>query len=145
MQFMNHKLLGFLLISALATQTSFAQNEIDALRYGQISSGATARSIGLGGAAGSFGGDFSSLSTNPAGIGVYRSSELMITPTLRFNKVNGTYFNNKESEDHAKMTLNNFGVVFTNAAKGENYSNRNWKAVSFGIGYNRVADFNHQG
>jgi hypothetical protein len=123
----------------------FAQNETDALRLSQVNGAATARALGLGGAGGSYGADFSSLSINPAGIGVYRSSELMITPVLRINSGKGTYLGNTASDDVAKIGLNNFGVVFTNAARGNNYANSDWKTFSLGIGYNRIADFNTAG
>lgn len=122
-----------------------AQNETDALRYSQVSPAATARSLSLGGAGGSYGGDFSSLSINPAGIGVYRTSEIMVTPVLRLNSMNGTYLNTTSSESNARFNLNNFGVVFTKAAKGNNYQSSNWKAFSIGIGFNRVADFHSKG
>lgn len=122
-----------------------AQSEIDALRFGQVSSAATARSLSLGGAGGSYGADFSSLSINPAGIGVYRNSEIMFTPVLRLNNMKGTYLGSTATDDNTKFNLNNFGVVFTSAAKGEKYSRSDWKAFSVGIGYNRVADFNSRG
>ncbi len=140
------KYLNLLILAGAALPfAAVAQNETDALRYGQLSSGATARSLGLGGTGGSVGGDFSSLSINPAGIGVYRNSEVMITPTFRFNKMTGTYLGSEAQDDKTKMGLNNFGVVFTTAARGERYNKSDWKAFSFGVGYNRLADFNARG
>lgn len=141
-----NKYIGFTLgILFLISADVSAQNEIDALRYSQFSNGATARSIALGGTGGSFGGDFSSLSINPAGIGVYRNSEVMFTPTLRINNLQSTYLGNKEYDERAKLGVSNYGVVFTKAAKGTNYERSDWKAVSFGLGYNRLADFNYSG
>lgn len=128
-----------------STTTSFAQNEIDALRYGQQTSGATARSIGLAGAGGSYGGDFSALSINPAGIGVYRSSELMVTPTIRFNNINANYLSNSSDRSTTKPAINNLGIIFTKAAQGAEYEKSNWKTVSFGVGFNRLADYNSNG
>ncbi|KAA5533800.1 hypothetical protein F0919_14825 [Taibaiella lutea] len=138
--------LNIILASAvLFPATAMAQNEIDALRYSQVTGAATARSLGLGGAGGSYGGDFSSLSINPAGIGIYRSSEIMVTPILRFNNMTGNYLGTTSSDDNTKMTLGNFGAVFTTANRGKNYQKSAWKAFSFGVGYNRVADFNSHG
>lgn len=125
--------------------TAMAQNETDALRFGQVSSAATARSLSLGGAGGSYGADFSSISINPAAIGVYRKSEIMVTPVLRFNTMKGTYLGSAGTDDNTKLNLNNFGVVFTTAAQGKRYEKSDWKAFSVGIGYNRVADFNTRG
>ena len=141
-----NKYLNILLVSgSLLPATALAQNETDALRFGQVSSAATARSLSLGGAGGSYGADFSSLSINPAGIGVYRNSEIMITPVLRINNMKGTYLGSTSTDDITKLNLNNFGVVFTNSAKGKRYEQSDWKAFSVGIGYNRVADFNSRG
>ena len=59
-----------------------AKNVEDALRYSQIFYGGTARFMSMGGAFTAVGGDISSLSQNPAGIGVFRSSEITVTPQL---------------------------------------------------------------
>jgi len=132
-------IFGLVLLSPLA---AFAQNEIDALRYGQVTTGATALSLSLGGAGGSMGGDFSSLSINPAGIGVYRTSEIMFTPTLRFNGNKGTYLGTDNTDDNTKFNVSNFGIVFAKSAAGREYGRSDWKSFSLAIGYNRVADFN---
>ena len=142
---MNNYIKCLLAATTLIPATAMAQNEVDALRYSQVTGAATARSLGLGGAGGSYGGDFSSLSINPAGIGIYRNSEIMITPILRFNNMTGDYLGTSSSDDNTKMTLGNFGAVFTTANRGKNYQKSAWKAFSFGIGYNRVADFNSHG
>ena len=39
----------------------------------------TARYIGMGGAMGALGGDITTMSTNPAGIGIYRSNDVMVS------------------------------------------------------------------
>jgi hypothetical protein len=135
-------LTGFSLVA-------FAQTEFDALRYSALSPQGTARSMGFGNALGSVGGDFSSLSVNPAGIGIYRSSEIMFTPVIKFNSSTSTYggTNNQNQsfgDNITRFSVNNVGVVFTKAEKGRRYSKSNWKAVSFGFGINRVADFNRR-
>ncbi len=60
----------------------FAQNVDDALRYSQIFYGGTARFNSMGGAFTALGADLSTLSQNPAGLGVFRSSEFTVTPQL---------------------------------------------------------------
>ncbi|MCC6186094.1 MAG: TonB-dependent receptor, partial [Chitinophagaceae bacterium] len=75
----------------LSAKNINAQSVEDAAKYAQTSSFATARSIGFGSALGSVGGDFASLSVNPAGIGIYRSSEVMITPGMRFSGADAKY------------------------------------------------------
>lgn len=140
-KYLNILLAGSILLPVGAQ----AQNEVDALKFGQVTAAATARSLSLGGAGGSYGADFSSLAINPAGIGVYRSSEIMVTPVLRFNNINGTYLQTSATESNTKLNVGNFGVVFTKAAKGKDYEGSGWKTFSLGIGFNRVADFNSKG
>ena len=121
---------------------AIAQDENDALRYSYLAPQATARSMGIGNAGGSVGGDFGSLSINPAGIGVYRAGEFMFTPAIRANSVTGTYMGNTVSDDKTRFAINNIGIVFTKSAKGRRYEHSKWKASSFAIGFNRQADYN---
>ncbi|MBE3085421.1 MAG: UPF0164 family protein, partial [Bacteroidetes bacterium] len=77
------KRISLIIIAVLSMFTGiFAQNVDDALRYSQVFYGGTARFMSMGGAFTALGGDMSSLSQNPAGIGVFRSSELTISPQL---------------------------------------------------------------
>lgn len=141
---MIQRILLFTTITTIATGSAWlaqAQDETDALRYSQLSPQGTARSIGFGGALGAIGGDFSALSVNPAGIGVYRNSELTFTPSLKLNSSNSTYTGAASDDNITRFNINNFAVVFTSAATGQRYKRSKWKAASFGIGVNRVADF----
>lgn len=125
-----------------ASYIAIAQDETDAFRYSYLSTQGTARSIGFGGALGSIGGDFSSLSVNPAGIGVYRSSEFTFAPAIRIGSVEGRYTGNSMADNNTRFTIGNLGLVLTSAPSGRRYQRADWKSVSFGIGINRVADFN---
>jgi hypothetical protein len=115
----------------------YAQSHVDALRYSQPSIGGTARSVAMGGAFGALGGDFSTLSTNPAGLGVYRGSEFTFTPEFYFNKTTSEYFGKEVEEGKFNFNISNLGYV-------SNFSKDNGilKAINFGIGFNRIANFN---
>lgn len=60
----------------------FSQSEVDALRFSKEDLHGTARAMSMGGAFGALGGDLTGVSINPAGIAVYRSSEVMGTMNL---------------------------------------------------------------
>ena len=62
-----------------------AQTASDILRFSYLNPQGTARAMGIGGAIGGLGGDFTSLSINPAGIGGYWKSEFMVSPVLTAN------------------------------------------------------------
>jgi len=80
------------------------------LRYSQVFYGGTARFMSMGGAFTALGGDLSSLSQNPAGIGVFRASEMSVTPQL--NYINSTAsFNGSTSDYLYNFNLSQAGFV----------------------------------
>ncbi|MEM7102499.1 MAG: hypothetical protein AAF502_05140 [Bacteroidota bacterium] len=114
------------------------QTAADVLRYSRTFVGGTARTMAVGGAFGALGADFAMLSVNPAGLGVYRSSEFSITPGYQFQRIEtvrgGEPFNNSFS----KFNLNSAGVVFDNLSNSEESA---LKALNFAVGFNRLAIF----
>jgi len=122
-----------------------AQTETDALRFGQTSVTGTARSLAVGGAMGAVGGDMSASSINPASLGIYRTSEFIITPTLKFGNNSADYLNTNTSTGFSRFSINNFGAVFSTPARGADYEKKNWKSVAFGITFNKLQDFNEEG
>jgi len=114
-----------------------------ALKLSLLSYGGTARFTGMGGAFGAIGGDFSTLSINPAGIGVYKNSEVSITPLIYNTRSFSEYVTSKEyktnqEEFRTRLNINNAGFIFAMPV-----SNNDFKVVQFGIGYNRLANFNN--
>src|ERR1017187_3397559 len=102
---------GFLLFPALVAISiiSPAQDVREAYNLSNLTVQGTARSMGFGNALGSVGGDFSSLSVNPAGIGIYRSSEISFTPSLKINSATGDYAGTTTSDNNTRFGINNFG------------------------------------
>ncbi len=130
------------LIFALLVNTAiYSQNATDALRYSELIPGGTARFTAMGGSFGALGGDFSSLSINPAGIGIYRVSEFTITPALNYSQVETNYFNNLEDDMKYNFNLNNIGavMVFPVGKPGEDDG---WQFVNIGFGINRHNNYN---
>jgi hypothetical protein len=118
-----------------------AQDERDALRFSFLQPQGTARSIGFGSALGSVGGDFSSLAVNPAGIGVYRRSEVTFTPSLTFTKTSADYAANGTDANGTHFAISNIGLVTTQVPRGRRAVRTGWTSVSFGVGLTRLADF----
>ena len=121
------------------TFISYSQNEVDALRYSQNYYSGTARFVGMGGAFGALGGDMSSISINPAGLGVYRKSEFTITPNLYYNATESNFSGSKYTDSKYKLNFNNLGIV---GSYTDDNSSDGWKGVSFAFGYNRLNNFN---
>ena len=130
--------LGLLFSCAAITK---AQSDEDALRFSQLTVGGTARFIGAGGAFGALGADFGSLSFNPAGIGVYRSSEMSFTPSVSWTNSKTNFQNIQNDATESRFNVSNFGVVFASDLTRKNSVNK-WKRLNFGFGANRTNDFN---
>jgi long-subunit fatty acid transport protein len=115
-----------------------AQNESDALRYSQITFGGTARFSSMAGSFGALGGDFSALSSNPAGIAFFRKSEFMITPAIVKQTIHSKSSGVSNSTDYTVFNFQNAGFVWAfNPFEKET----GWRSLSVGFGYNRTADF----
>jgi len=121
-----------------------AQNEIDALRYSNILFGGTARFVGLGGAFGALGADVSTLSTNPAGLGVFRTSEFSFTPSIYTSKTASTYLEKTREDIKYNFNFGNIGFVSTYKLKKPYEEQKGWEFINFGFGLNRCADFNNR-
>lgn len=135
------KRILFIFASALFAVTQLnAQNEDDALRYSRQFITGTARSVGMGGAMGAIGGDFTSLSINPAGLGVYRSNEFTFSPSLNWNTTQADFLGNKIQQTRYGMKIGNLGYVVTNLSGKES----GLVSTSFGFGYNQLNNFNQQ-
>ena len=97
----------------------------------------TARAMAMAGAFTSLGADLSSMSINPAGLGMYRHGDISITPMMSFARSKGNAPEyGRNSRDRFSMA--NIGVVI-NAYEGS----RSLISLNVGFGYNRIADFNY--
>lgn len=117
-----------------------SQSLIDAYYLSSQKITGTARSAAMGNAFGALGGDFTSLSINPAGIAIYRSNELVFTPTARFNNSELDVANNTFSDDKYAHSFNNIGFIGT--VQGGASSESGIVSFNFGIGFNNVLDLN---
>ncbi len=129
-------LIASIVLSALMVN---AQNQVDALRYSQQYPLGTARFTAMGGAFSSIGADFSAISLNPAGLGVYRSSELTISTGINYTSAKSTFMNNLEKDSKYNINLGNFGYVGTILIDNED---KPLKSINIGIGYNNLNNFN---
>ena len=106
-----------------------AQNVDDALRYSQVFYGGTARFMSMGGAFTALGGDISTMSQNPAGIGVFRTSEMAVTPQL--NYINSTAGFHGTTTDY----LSNFNLSQAGFVSNVMSNKTNSGLVKFNFGY----------
>ncbi|MDR0422921.1 MAG: outer membrane protein transport protein [Proteiniphilum sp.] len=110
----------------------FSQSEVDALRFSREDLYGTARAMSMGGAFGALGGDQTGISINPAGIAIYRSSEVVGTLNMSSETSTvGGYDANK-----TRFNLDNFGFVGYFPLR-----NDVMPLVNFGFSYDKVKSF----
>jgi len=75
--------------------------------------------MGLGGAYGAVGADFTTTSMNPAGLGLYKMSEISVTPAVFIQNINSTYNGILESDSKTNFYMGNAGLVITSPASAK--------------------------
>lgn len=127
-------MLGLMSVPALAQETY--QNT----KMAENSLTGTARYVGMGGAMEALGADISTMSSNPAGIGLFRKSQVSMTfgvvaqtdaeTDLNYNG-STLSFDGKKS----KPSFDQAGFVWSPSSKGSNY-------INLGFNYHKSTNFN---
>ena len=106
---MKNKFLLAISAFALISAGAMAQTQYETARLTGSELNGTARFVGMGGAMGALGADISTMNTNPAGIGLYRSNE--ISTSFGFNNTqtkSGTY-----DSDRTRWSWDQLGFVYS--------------------------------
>lgn len=130
-------LLTSLLVSGLAYSAQ-AQFVGDAFTFSQENNGGTARFKGLGNAKTALGGDLSSITGNPAGLGFFGQSDISVS--VNYNNANnkGTYFGTNTSRNKGRLGIDHAGVVFHMPVNEGYYG---WQNFNVGISYENTNTF----
>jgi hypothetical protein len=126
--------LAFLLA---ITSTTNAQTLADIQRYSQYSPTGTARSLAMGNAFNAIGADFSSTFINPAGLGLYRSSEIMLSTGVQVFNTRSTFNGDVSKASTTRFYVPNLGIVIQAATPKAGAL----KSITFAIGYNQVEQY----
>lgn len=133
-----------IIISALLclfVSAIFSQNmEIEGLMFGTNNNEGSARYISVGGAMSAIGGDITSLSYNPAGIAIYKSSVIVLTPSVEINKSNAVFGESSRQKVNSNFNFSNVGALFS-------VKNKKFGIVenfNFGFAMNTLNSFNQK-
>ncbi len=127
-----------LIFFCIASFLTSAQTAFEALSFSREANGGTARYTAMGGAFNALGGDFSTLSINPAGLAIYRSSEFTLTPTLDFVKTEtDPEYDYGIADTKGNFNISNLGYVSTRKTGKE----QGLLSYNFGFGFNRTQTF----
>lgn len=137
---MKHLLITASILATAAIGAS-AQSSIEMLQLTQPDFRGTARFMGMGGAFTALGGDLSTMTQNPAGLGIYRHSEIGATLDINIQNTkapNGS--NGWNKNDKTQAACNNFGYIGV-ANLGTNSA---MQTFAWGVTYNRVQQFDRR-
>jgi hypothetical protein len=149
------KIIGIIALSATFFYADLASAQIaqgafgyyvDANRFAQTipTMGANARIQGIGGAATAIGGDISSASVNPAGLGFLQRSEITFSPSLSFLGSDATYNLDTQNAPTQDSKLNfNFAQLGGAFVLPSNNSS-GYKGGAFAISYSRLNSFHRR-
>ena len=121
----------------LAGASAAAQTIYDATAIAQKDLNGTARFVGMGGAMSALGGDISVMGTNPAGIGIYRSNDVMTTFGYSLLSTEIDNRGTALSADKARWNFDNIGAVIS--TKIGNVTPLRY--VNFGFNYHKAKSF----
>lgn len=121
--------LGLLIAAPMSAQTVY-----DAAKITNKDLNGTARFVGMGGAMGALGGDISTIGTNPAGIGVYRSNDAMVSFGFSSYGTESNYVGNKMNSDKMRASFDNAGFVLSSKIGNATAL----RYVNFGFNYHKA-------
>lgn len=127
------------------TMTVQAQYTKDVLLFSQGDQGGTARFKAMGNASTALGGDISTITSNPAGLGYFNQSDLSVTGRYLYNKNKTNYFSQNSNSNTDNFNLDNAGLVFhlPTYRDGGNLA-QGWLNFNVGIAYNRNNVYNNK-
>ena len=131
-------LFFFLSPFALVLQAQYAQ---DALRFSMYNLQGSSRFVGMGGAMGAVGADFTTASYNPAGIGFFQRQALSLSPGLNWASTESNWLT-RQSDTKSLFQFGSAGLVLTRRSNHD--SHQGLQFFNFSIGYNRLASFNQR-
>jgi hypothetical protein len=135
-RFFSFLLSSFSITSWAQSGDSYYQN---AFQFSQSQSFGSARTLGFAGAQTALGADLGSLSSNPAGLGLFRKSEYNFSPNFNVPSTNSTVFNNVVGDSKLTLNVNNLGVAFCNIK--DDIVQSKWRGGTFAIGVTRTANY----
>lgn len=127
-----NKILFSFILSGVGV-AAYAQGGYDAGNIIQSDLNGTARYVGMGGALNALGADISTMNSNPAGIGLYRKSDISFTASVLASSDEPQL-----TEGRSRYSVDHAGAVFSfqvdNSGSGVQF-------VNFGISYKKNRNF----
>ena len=133
------KRLVISIFAILLCASAIAQSETDALRYSFYIPNGTARANGMAGSFGALGADPSVIGFNPAGMGVYKSTQISFSPSFKINNTESSYLGSRNRD----FSANYFDINEASFVQAIERKNDNVGLTYFiwGVSYNKLNKF----
>lgn len=129
-----------LTVAGVLASAAAAQNQYDALRFLGNDVNGTARFVGMGGAMSSLGADLSTIGTNPAGIGLYRSNDVALSFGFNANKSHSDFNGSVMDESRNRASFDQVGFVWSTKIGNKT----DLRFLNFAFNYHKRVNFNRQ-
>lgn len=129
-----------LAVTAACASAAVAQSQYEALQFMGNELNGTARFVGMGGAMSSLGADLSTMSTNPAGIGMYRSHDVAVSFGFNNTRTNADFAGSTTKENRTRASFDQIGFVWSTKIGNKT----DLRYLNFGFNYHKRANFNRQ-
>ncbi|MBQ6308877.1 MAG: hemin receptor, partial [Prevotella sp.] len=126
------KKILYICLSLLATMPMMAQETYENANVATEDLNGTARYVGMGGAMEALGADISTIGTNPAGIGLFRHSNI----STSFGVVSQQDAKDFDFGNKTNMSFDQIGFVYAHRTGVSSFMN-------FGFNYHKSRNFNH--
>lgn len=128
--------LQLIAMLCIAAHDVHSQNEVEALRYSTCDPALSARSMGMNGAYSAVGVDMSSFFCNPAGLAVYKRTNIEGALEHNSHLTESTYTGESHKELKSRLSIGNAGFVAVRGTRSPH-----WKNISYGIAFAKTNNF----
>ena len=125
-----------LIITILFPLFTMAQTENDMFEFSAIYYNGTAKSVAMGNAMGAVGSDFSAITINPAGLGLFRKSTFLFSPAFYATSTESDYKGRNGVDRAFRAPLNNVGITWM-----QEMNEGALNSISFSLGINHLNNF----
>lgn len=133
---------SYLLLASglLLSLTVMAQQPDYALRTAWFTQNGSARNVATGGVMGSLGGEITANHVNPAGLGLFKTNEFVLSPGFLLNNNKFNYRGSDSSNTKNQFGYGASGLILASPSS----RNTKWTSSAFAISVNQMASYNNR-
>lgn len=120
---------------------SYSQTLYDGLKTSTYDISGTARYSSMAGAFGALGGDASSIKDNPAGLGIYRKSEISFTTDFLTQNMKSDWNGKSSTDTKTSSGFNNFSYIMALPTWRNESGTKGLLSSNFSFSYNKLKNF----